>query len=51
MHYLEISQTNYRFLLSLTSLKAEEFIELLSHFDFLWQRYHAQYDLQGNLAE
>jgi hypothetical protein len=47
MHYLNLSQTNYRFLLSLTSLKAEEFIELLSHFDILWQRYHAHYDLQG----
>jgi hypothetical protein len=47
MHYLKLSQTNYRFLLSLTSLTAEEFIELLSHFDLLWQRYHAHYDLQG----
>lgn len=47
MHYLKLNQTNYRFMLSLTSLKAEEFIELLSHFDILWQRYHAQYDLQG----
>jgi hypothetical protein len=47
MHYLESSQTNYRFMLSLTSLKAEEFLELLPHFDFLWQRYHAQYDMQG----
>jgi hypothetical protein len=47
MQNTKLSQTNYRFLLSLTSLKAEEFIELLSHFEFLWQRYHAQYDLQG----
>jgi hypothetical protein len=43
----ESSQTNYRFMLSLTSLEAEEFLELLSHFDCLWQRYHARYDLQG----
>jgi hypothetical protein len=43
----ESSQTNYRFMLSLTSLKAEEFLELLSHFDCLWQRYHGRYDLQG----
>jgi hypothetical protein len=47
MQNQNLSQTNYRFLLSLTSLRAEEFIELLSHFDFLWQRYHARYDLQG----
>jgi hypothetical protein len=42
-----ISQTNYRFMLSLTSLKAEEFFELLPHFDLLWQRYYRHYDLQG----
>jgi hypothetical protein len=47
MHYLESSQTNYRFMLSLTTLKAEEFFELLSHFDLLWQRYHRYFDLQG----
>jgi hypothetical protein len=47
MQNQEISQTNYRFMLSLTSLKAEEFFELLPHFDLLWQRYHRQYDLQG----
>lgn len=28
-------------------MKGEEFIELLSHFDQLWQRYHAHHDLQG----
>jgi hypothetical protein len=47
MQYLESSQTNYRFMLSLTTLKAEEFFELLPHFDLLWQRYHRYYDLQG----
>jgi DDE superfamily endonuclease/Helix-turn-helix of DDE superfamily endonuclease len=47
MQNTKLSQTNYRFMLSLTSLTAEEFIELLSHFDLLWQRYHAENDLQG----
>ena len=43
----DISQANYRFMLSLTSLKVQEFFELLSHFDLLWQRYHGHHDLQG----
>ena len=47
MQNTKLSQTDNRFMLSLTSLKAEEFLELLPHFDLLWQRYHAQYDLQG----
>lgn len=47
MENTELSQTSYRFLLSLTSLNAAEFLELLPHFDLLWQRYHLQYDLQG----
>jgi hypothetical protein len=49
MQNTKLSQTKHRFLLSLTSLTAEDFLELLSHFDLLWQRYHAQYDLQGKL--
>jgi hypothetical protein len=48
MQNTKLSQTKHRFLLSLTSLTAKEFFELLSHFDLLWQRYHAQYDLQGS---
>jgi hypothetical protein len=47
MQNTKLSQTNYRSLLSLTSLEAAEFLELLSHFDLLWQGYHSQYDLQG----
>lgn len=39
--------TDHRSMLSLTSLKAAEFFELLSIFDTLWQNYHAQQDLQG----
>lgn len=39
--------TDYRFLLSLTSLTAAEFFQLLEPFDALWQRYHAHYDLKG----
>lgn len=39
--------TNYRSLLSLTSLTAAEFFQLLEPFDALWQRYHAHHDLQG----
>jgi hypothetical protein len=39
--------TDYRFLLSLTSLTTAEFFQLLEPFDALWQRYHAHYDLKG----
>ena len=39
--------TDYRSMLSLTSLTAAEFFELLAVFDNLWQRYHGQYDLKG----
>lgn len=34
-------------MLSLTSLTAGEFFELLSYFDSVWQAYHEQKDLQG----
>ena len=39
--------TDYRSLLSLTSLTTAEFFQLLEVFAELWQRYHAYYDLQG----
>ena len=39
--------TDYRSLLSLTSLTAAEFFQLLLPFDALWQRYHAHHDLKG----
>ena len=39
--------TDYRSLLSLTSLTRAEFFQLLEVFDVFWQRYHTQYDLQG----
>jgi hypothetical protein len=39
--------TDYRSMLSLTSLTAVEFFELLEPFDELWQRYHAHHDLKG----
>ena len=39
--------TDYRSMLSLTSLTATEFFELLAVFDALWQRYHAYHDLKG----
>lgn len=41
--------TDYRSLLSLTSLTAAEFFQLLEPFDTLWQHYHARHDLQGKL--
>ncbi|MCJ8164977.1 hypothetical protein MKJ04_08975, partial [Pontibacter sp. E15-1] len=47
MQVPDLSQANYRFMLSLTSLKVEEFFELLSYFAPLWERYHRHYDLQG----
>lgn len=39
--------TDYRSMLSLTSLTAAEFFSLLALFDDLWQRYHAHRDLKG----
>ena len=39
--------TDYRSMLSLTSLTAAEFFHLLAVFDGLWQRYHAHQDLKG----
>jgi hypothetical protein len=39
--------TDYRSMLSLTSLTAAEFFELLEPFAELWQRYHAYHDLKG----
>ncbi len=47
MHNQKKVLTDYRSMLSLTSLTAAEFFELLAVFDELWQRYHAQYDLKG----
>jgi uncharacterized protein Usg len=48
MHHQKKVLTDYRTMLSLTSLTAAEFFQLLVPFDELWQRYHAQYDLKGN---
>lgn len=47
MHNQKKVLTNYRSMLSLTSLTAAEFFELLAVFDELWQGYHARYDLKG----
>lgn len=47
MHNQKKVLTDYRSMLSLTSLTAAEFFELLAVFDNLWQRYHGQYDLKG----
>jgi hypothetical protein len=47
MHNQKKVLTDYRSMLSLTSLTAVEFFVLLAVFDELWQRYHAQYDLKG----
>lgn len=47
MQVLERSQSNYRFMLSLTSLSEGEFCYLLVHFDALWQEQHRHFDLQG----
>lgn len=40
--------TDHRFMLSLTSLTAAEFFDLLPYFDREWQLFHAQVDLQGH---
>ena len=47
MHHQKKIPTDYRSMLSLTSLTTAEFFELLVPFDKLWQRYHAHYDLKG----
>ena len=47
MHNQNRILTDYRFMLSLTSLTAAEFFQLLEVFAELWQRYHAHHDLQG----
>ncbi len=47
MHNPKRILTDYRSMLSLTSLTASEFFELLAPFDALWQGYHAPYDLKG----
>lgn len=47
MHNQKRILTDYRSMLSLTSLTATEFFELLAVFDTLWQGYHAHYDLKG----
>jgi hypothetical protein len=39
--------TDHRFMLSLTSLTAAEFFQLLAPIYELWQRYHAHHELQG----
>jgi hypothetical protein len=43
----ENNLSSHRFLLSLTSLSADEFFEVLYHFDLCWQSYHQYTDLQG----
>ncbi|MGV3589346.1 MAG: transposase family protein [Adhaeribacter sp.] len=48
MHNQKKVLTDYRSILSLTSLTAAEFLEILVPFDELWQRYHTHYDLKGN---
>lgn len=47
MQILKKSQSNCRFMLSLTSLTAAEFLDLLVHFEAVWQAYHPHFDLQG----
>jgi hypothetical protein len=47
MHNQNKIPTNYRSMLSLTSLTAAEFFQLLEPFEELWQRYHALQDLKG----
>jgi hypothetical protein len=47
MHNQKKVLTDYRSMLSLTSLTAAEFFELLAVFDELWQLYHAHHDLKG----
>lgn len=47
MQILERSQSNYRFMLSLTSLTEAELCCLLVYFDALWQQYHDHHDLKG----
>lgn len=47
MHNQKKILTDYRSMLSLTSLSATEFFELLVPFDEMWQRYHAHFDLKG----
>ena len=47
MHNQKRILSDYRSLLSLTSLTASEFFQLLLPFDELWQRYHAHHDLKG----
>jgi hypothetical protein len=47
MHNQDKLPSDYRSLLSLTSLTATEFFQLLEVFDRLWQRYHTYHDLKG----
>jgi hypothetical protein len=47
MHNQKKVLTDYRSMLSLTSLTAAEFFELQVPFDALWQRYHGHHDLKG----
>lgn len=47
MHNQERIPTDYRSLLSLTSLSPAEFFQLLAIFEELWERYHTQRDLKG----
>ena len=47
MHNQKKVLTNYHSMLSLTSLTAAEFFQLLEPFAELWQRYHAHHDLKG----
>jgi hypothetical protein len=48
MHNQNKVPTDYRSMLSLTSLRAGEFFQLLAVFNALWQRYHAHQDLKGD---
>lgn len=47
MHHQNKISTDYRSLLSLTSLTAAEFFQLLEPFAELWPRYHWHPDLKG----
>lgn len=48
MQIYKQSLSNYQKLLSLTTLKPEEFMELLSYFTPLWQSYYQRYDRAAN---
>ncbi|WP_224996996.1 hypothetical protein [Cesiribacter sp. SM1] len=47
MRIIKSEEISHHLLLSLTSLRAEEFMAVLSEFDKLWQQYHCYHDLKG----